>query len=140
MSKEGDIDLTVWVQTSESPLNSDDSNGGSPRGGFGDLTIIAHSNGENDNGDDIEEEEEEDEPSTERDGDKLREKSHSGYGLSTDGGDGWSNDAGALRCQGCDDNNDDDDNGEASASAENELLHQLANRHDDFLSTVVSTQ
>lgn len=49
----GDIDLTNWIQTSDSPLHSDNSDAGSPGSvrEFGDLTIAVN---ENDNGNGLE--------------------------------------------------------------------------------------
>ncbi|GFR73321.1 hypothetical protein ElyMa_005727400 [Elysia marginata] len=130
MSKEGDIDLTVWVQSSESPLNSDTSSGDSPRGGFGDLTIIANSNGDNIGDEDVEEDGEEGGGMAERD--PTKDSFVSKYSvMNIEGGGG---DGGGVYTDG-------GSSGHAagvSSSVDDELLQRLASRHDEFLSTVVS--
>ncbi|KAK3767389.1 hypothetical protein RRG08_049754 [Elysia crispata] len=126
MSTSSDIDLTVWVQNSEFPLNSDSSSGDSPKGGFGDLTIIANSNGENDV-DDVDEDGTQD-TALLGDTDPILESIIGDYTTAASSGV----DVGSGGTSGGDANTG------ASLDLDNELLHRLAGRHDDFLSTVVN--
>ncbi|RUS73019.1 hypothetical protein EGW08_019225 [Elysia chlorotica] len=125
MSRSSDVDLAVWVQTAECPLNSDSSSGDSPNGGFGDLTINAGSNGDG-SGDGYVEGAAEDFGTAGGVGGARGMDSMESYM----GGGGRVVDCGAGDCG----------RGDAviSPDVDKELLRRLAARHDDFLSTLKS--